>query len=87
MAPCTSFTPMVFVVDSSVAVAWMLPDEEAVQADIALDRLGEETAKVLLIFWHELRNLLLTAERRGRVTGGYADTSLTRLRRLPIRCP
>ncbi len=78
---------MAFAFDASVAAAWVLPDEEAVRADIALDRLGEEIAKVPIIFRHELRNVLLTAERRGRITGGCADSSLTRLPRLPIRCP
>ena len=78
---------MAFVTDASVAAAWVLPDEEAALADIALDRLVEETANVPSVFWHELRNLLLTAERRGRIDGGYADASMARLRRFPIRRP
>ncbi len=76
---------MAFVLDASVAAAWVLPAEEAVLADIALDRLGEETAMVPDVFWHEVRNLLLSAERRGRIDRRYADASMTRLRRLPIR--
>ena len=78
---------MAFVLDASVAAAWVLPDEDAAVADVALDRLGAETAKVPVLFWHELRNLLLSAERRGRIDGGYADTSMARLRRLSIVCP
>ena len=74
---------MAFVSDASVAAAWVLPDEDAVLAELALDRLGAETAKVPAIFWHELRNLLLSAERRGRIDGGHADASMARLRRLP----
>ena len=31
---------MAFVPDASVAAAWVLPDEEAALADLALDRLG-----------------------------------------------
>ena len=76
---------MTFVPDASVAAAWVLPDEEAALADLALDRLGEETAKVPDVFWHELRNLLLSAERRGRIDGRHADASMARLRRLPIQ--
>ena len=76
---------MAFVPDASVAAAWVLPDEEAALADLALDRLGEETAKVPGVFWHELRNLLLSAERRGRIDGRHADSSMVRLRRLRIR--
>lgn len=78
---------MAFVIDASVAAAWVLPDEEAVLADVALDRLAEEPANVPNLFWHELRNLLLTAERRGRIDGGYADASMARLRRFPIHRP
>lgn len=78
---------MAFVTDASVAAAWVLPDEDAALAELALDRLGAETAMVPAVFWHELRNLLLSAERRGRVDGGHADASMARLRRLPIVCP
>ena len=37
------------------------------------------------VFWHELRNLLLSAERRRRIDRRYADAALARLRRLPIQ--
>lgn len=77
---------MAFVPDASVAATWVLPDEEAALADIALDRLGVEHATVPDVFWHELRNLLLSAERRGRIGGRHADASMSRLRRLRIRC-
>ncbi len=76
-----------FVPDASVAATWVLPDEAATAAERALDRLGQEAAIVPAMFWDELRNLLLTAERRGRIDEGYADASMARLRRLPIRCP
>ena len=76
---------MALVVDASVAAAWVLPDEDAALADLALERLGSDTAQVPGVFWHELRNLLLSAERRGRIEEGHAELSLERLRRLPIR--
>lgn len=78
---------MPFVPDASVVAAWVLPDEEAAIAELALDRLAADTAMVPTVFWDELRNLLLSAERRGRIEKNHADTSLARLRRLPIRCP
>ncbi len=78
---------MAFVPDASVAAAWILPDEAAAAADRALDRLGRDSAMVPGMFWDELRNLLLSAERRGRIDEAYADVSMARLRRLPIRCP
>ena len=78
---------MAFVPDASVAAAWLLPDEEAALADLALDRLAEETVMVPSLFWHELRNLLLSAERRGRIDERHADASMARIRRLPIQSP
>ena len=78
---------MAFVPDASVAAAWLLPDEGAALADLALDRLGQDAAMVPDLFWHELRNLLLSAERRGRIAQYHADASMARVRRLAIRCP
>ena len=76
---------MTFVPDATVVAAWVLPDEEAELADLALDRLAEETAMVPDMFWHEVRNLLLSAERRGRIDSHHADASIGRLRRLRIQ--
>ena len=78
---------MAFVPDASIAAAWFLPDEDAALAEMALDRLATETACVPGLFWHELRNLLLSAERRGRIDEHHAEASMARLRRLPIHCP
>lgn len=78
---------MRFVADASIAAAWVLPDEDTALADLAFDRLGEDTAVVPNLFWHELRNVLLKAERRGRITTQHANASMTRMRRLAIRCP
>lgn len=76
---------MAFVPDASIAGAWLLPDEEATLAEEALNRLADETACVPSLFWDEVRNLLLSAERRGRVVPGYADASMARIRRLPFQ--
>ncbi len=78
---------MAFVPDASIAAAWLLPDGEATLAERALDRMATETACVPNLFWHELRNLLLSAERRGRIDEHHADASMARLRRLSIHCP
>ena len=64
---------MAFVLDALIAAARLLPDEEAALADLALDRLVEERASVPGPFWDELRNLLLSAERRGRIDERYAE--------------
>ena len=36
------------------------------------------------LFWHEARNILIIAERRGRIAAGEAAASMGRLRRLPL---
>ncbi len=76
---------MAFVPDASLATQWVLPDEQSALADLALDRLVTETAMVPELFWHEMRNLLLSAELRGRIKTRHVDKSMARLRRLRIR--
>lgn len=78
---------MTFVADASIAAAWVLPDEDTALADLAFDRLGEDTAVVPNLFWHELRNVVLKAERHGRISKEHANASMARVRRLAIRCP
>jgi predicted nucleic acid-binding protein len=72
------------VVDASIAAAWVLPDEQNEAADAVMTRLAGITARVPTLFWHELRNILLMAERRGRLPVGGAEANVLRLRRLPI---
>lgn len=36
------------------------------------------------LFWHEARNILIVAERRGRIVAGEAAAAMARLRRLPL---
>ena len=78
---------MTFVIDASIAAAWLLPDERAALAETAVERFTDETASVPDLFWHELRNILISAERRGRIDRHHADTSMARIRRLPIHAP
>lgn len=75
---------MVFVVDASVAAAWVLPDEQSAAADAVLHRVAAEGALAPGLLWHELRNILLMAARRGRIADEAVVPSLLRLRRLPI---
>ena len=75
---------MAYVIDASIAAAWLLPDERVALAETAVERLADETASVPDLFWHELRNILISAEHRGRIDRHYADTSMARIRRLPI---
>lgn len=76
---------MAFVIDASVAAAWLLPDEASQHADAAFARLPDDEALVPGLFWLEMRNILLGCERRGRVDSASADRALGLLLALPIR--
>ncbi|BCH04980.1 twitching motility protein PilT (plasmid) [Mesorhizobium sp. 131-2-5] len=58
---------MPFVVDASIAACWLLPDEADARADTAYDRLDDDRAVAPGLWWFEIRNLLITSERRGRL--------------------
>lgn len=75
---------MAFVIDTSVIAAWLLPDEMPPAALEALARLEQSGAFAPAILWYEVRNLLITNERRGRLTEAQADAALSRVTMLPI---
>ena len=72
------------VLDASVATAWLLDDEVDPVAVAALARLRREGAIVPPLWHYEVRNALLVAERRGRVTGDAVTERLNSLEELPI---
>ncbi|KQV11274.1 twitching motility protein PilT [Rhizobium sp. Root1203] len=76
---------MPFVVDASVAAAWLLPDDDNQEAERALSLLESEDALVPDLFWHEMRNILLRAERRHRIASADVLACLMRLESLPLR--
>lgn len=74
-----------FVLDASVAVAWLLDDEDEMRAAAALVRIETEAALVPQ-FWHlEVRNALLGAERRGRIRVDEVNERMRSLGELPVR--
>jgi predicted nucleic acid-binding protein len=75
---------MAFVVDASIAAAWILPDEHSPAAEALMPRSPATPAHVPSLFWHEMRSVALMAERRGRIAEGQAIGALARLRRLPL---
>ena len=75
---------MSFVLDSSVALAWVLPDEGNPYADELLERLISEGAVVPPIWPLEIGNVLLIALRRRRIQQEEFETMVERLARLPI---
>lgn len=71
------------VLDSSVALAWVLPDEDGT-AGALLDRVSETGAVVPGIWPFEVANGLLMAQRRGRITAIEERQALALLGDLPI---
>ncbi|MFA5915638.1 MAG: type II toxin-antitoxin system VapC family toxin [Burkholderiales bacterium] len=75
---------MAFVLDCSVALAWVLPDEGSAYADGLLDRLVAEGAVVPPVWPLEVGNVLLTALRQRRIRQNELEPIIERLARLPI---
>jgi predicted nucleic acid-binding protein len=75
---------MAFVLDSSVALAWLLPDEGNEATDALADRLEEEPAHVPAIWPLEVGNALLVALRRGRIKEPDVTRLVTTLSALPV---
>ena len=74
-----------FVLDASVALAWFLDDEQAPQADNVRARLVQDTAFVPQLWHLEVRNGLIIAERRGRLSATRMNECLEALKWLPIQ--
>ncbi len=81
MTEPTQTGPALIVVDASALAGLVLPDEAATGLALALQRM-EPIAPQLL--WAEMRNLLLMAERRGRIGAGTAAAALAIMEGLAI---
>jgi len=77
-------TVSVFVLDCSVASAWLFEDEATAETDALLDQLANGAALVPLHWRLELGNVLVQAERRGRITPAQVAASVELVNRLPI---
>lgn len=73
-----------FVLDCSVAVAWLFDDEATAETDALLDRLKDGEAHVPMLWHLELGNVLAQAERRKRISAAGTAAHIERLGRLPI---
>ena len=76
---------MPVVVDTSVNMAWCFEDEATEETDSVLDRLRDEEAVVPALWQLEVTNVLLVAERRGRITEAQSTRFLDLLSQLPIQ--
>lgn len=72
------------MLDTSVALAWYLPDEGDVYTRALFERLEDATILVPSIWPGEVANALLMAERRERVTAAAVDDFTGALATLPI---
>jgi predicted nucleic acid-binding protein len=73
-----------FVLDASVAVVWHLEDEDSEYSERMLVRLNTEGALTPSIWPMELANVLLVAERRGRLLREKVTAALNLSLGLPI---
>jgi predicted nucleic acid-binding protein len=72
------------VLDSSIVGCWCFPDESSPVADAAFDQLSPDGAIVPVLWWFEVRNVLVINERRGRIEPPGSAAFLADLDTLPI---
>lgn len=77
---------MNIVVDSSVAMAWAMPDEDSARARKALRPVGADGEMwIPALWWYEVANVVATARRRRRLTEAQGVRVIEILGRLPLR--
>ena len=72
------------VVDASVAANWLFDDESDVRAAATLVALEEAPGLVPQLWHYEMRNVLLVAERRQRISADGLSERVAALADLPI---
>lgn len=73
-----------FILDCSIAVAWCFEDEASETCDALLERVRDEGALVPSLWYLELGNVMIQAERRGRTMPADVSTRLELIGDLPI---
>lgn len=76
---------MAIVVDASVAASWLFADQDDVYADAVLEQLSELEAFVPELWHFEMRNILLVARRRQRISLQGLHERLEALSELPLQ--
>lgn len=76
---------MSIVVDCSLALNWVMPDEGSGQAEAVLERVVARGGVVPPLFKIEIGNALLTGVRRRRITAALFDRALERIGELPLQ--
>lgn len=75
---------MSFVLDASVVLAWLLPDERSDDATQLIERAVAERPRAPSLLMPEVGNALLQAERRGRIRRATRLDLLDAFTTLPI---
>jgi predicted nucleic acid-binding protein len=75
---------MALVPDASALICLAFDNEEAAFGDSVVDAIQTQGAIAPSILWHELRNVLIVNERRGRISIERSGTFLSLLDQLPI---
>jgi predicted nucleic acid-binding protein len=73
------------VLDASVATAWIFPDEVSAYSERVLDDLRTSGAVVPDVWPFQIANVLLVAERRGRLTELQTARALADIEQFQIR--
>ena len=73
-----------FVLDCSVTMSWVFPDEASEATDRLRESMIEGRAFVPALWPVEVGNVLLTATRRGRISAGEWPRIRTNLEALPV---
>ena len=73
-----------FVLDCSIAMAWLFHDEATAKTAALLNRLATETALVPAWWFIEVTNVLAIAERKGRISSTQSDAFIADLGKLGI---
>ena len=73
-----------FVLDASAASALLLDENKGTQAELTLVRMQSGKALVPSLWYLEVRNSLLSASRRGRISGAKLAERLEDLQDLPL---
>ena len=75
---------MPFVLDCSITMSWIFPDESTGSSETLLETLRDDFALVPTLWFFEVGNVLKSATRRGRIDAEDCSRLSETLRALPI---
>ena len=76
----------IFVVDASIALAWILPGQASAEAHALLERIEAGASPIVPSLWFlEVANGLLAAQRRRLISADERERALQRLSALSIK--